>query len=125
MARLVRYRGDTRPIKLAIADEGEPMSLSGCKLWFTVKRHEGQPESEALFQKHSESGGITIVNASAPQGDPDRGRALVALLAADTAAVERTTEYIYDVQMRDASGDIGTVDKGTIVIEADVTRSTV
>jgi hypothetical protein len=46
----------------------------------------------------------------------------VKLLAADTSGVESSVRLFYDVQLKESVGTF-TVDKGTLLVQADVTRA--
>lgn len=119
MTVLSAIRGDDETYELTIKDRnGIPINLAGCLLWFTVKRDESETDAQAVTQK-TIGAGITVVNAAI-------GRADVRLAAANTAGlVGKRVQLVWDCQIKDAAGLVSTVDSGVLLVDADVTRSSV
>jgi len=117
MTVLSAIRGDDETYELTITDRNDvPINLTGCLLWFTVKRDESETDAQALAQKMI-GAGITVVNAAT-------GRADVRLAAADTASLSgKRAKLVWDCQIKDAAGLVSTVDSGALLVDADVTRS--
>lgn len=117
MTVLSAIRGDDETYELTIKDRNNvAIDLTGCSLWFTVKRDESETDAQAIAQK-TIGAGITVVNAGT-------GRADVRLAAADTASLSgKRAKLVWDCQIKDATGVVSTVDSGVLLVEADVTRS--
>jgi hypothetical protein len=111
------YRGDTATFDL-IARNNINATLAGCKLYFTAKRSTSETDQHAVFRKTSTpANGITIV-------DPVAGTITVEIAPADTASLgDGTTTLVWDFQIIDGQSKVSTPLKGTLQVEADVTRS--
>lgn len=118
--RLNILRGDTASWEFRIAEQngGAALDLTGASLRFTVKTSRREPDSAALIQKQIATG-IEVVDALG-------GVLRVTLSAADTAALDPQTLYVWDLQVRTALGIVITPDyaQGTMRIDGDVTRTT-
>lgn len=114
MTDLTADRGDEQRYELTLVDaDGAPLSLEDAEIWFTVKRHYRDADSDALFQK-TVGDGIEL-------GD-DVGAAIITLSPEDTEdAPEYLARYIYDIQVRTVDGVIETPLKGTFLVRPDVT----
>lgn len=103
MAKLKINRGTTYSIGVEYQEDGEPVSLVGATVRFTIKDTEydtSTDDSTALVVKNitdGTSGGIATITI-----DP-----------ADTATITPGTLY-YDVKVEKANGDIYKIDEGTI-----------
>jgi hypothetical protein len=109
-------RGDTIILPFQVVLAGSPLNITGAQFWFTAKNNESDPDASAVFQKTLASG-ITIV-------DPLTGDLQVTIAPADTSGLLIKTNLYYDLQIKTAGDAIGTIAKGTLFIEVDVTRST-
>ena len=93
--------------------------------WLTVKRYVGQPDDEASLQKRitaTDSPGTgQIVEAGGPGDDGDLR---FDLTPEDTASLG-AKPYVHDIQLKLVTGKVYTIEKGTIQLAADVTKSTV
>lgn len=124
MAKFTFKRGDT--IKLTtqiLGANGAPLDLTGAKVWWTMKRSFSDLDASAIAQVTTVSstppgGGITVTNAA-------EGRIAIKCPAEATSELTAAThEFVYDIQVKDAVGDIATAETGEIKIEPDVTRAT-
>ncbi len=113
-----RYLGDSSRLRLTLTDPntGGPFNAAGHRLLFTLKLAAGLPDLDALVQKISTVGGITLLET------PDIA---VDLVPADFARIKADVAYVFDVQAQHAdSGAVKTVCKGTLVFDEDVTKGT-
>jgi len=95
-----------------------PLDISGGKLWFTLKRTYVDPDSAAVAQLSSPAGGITITSAQS-------GRATISLPPQATLNFpDGTVQLVYDVQFKDAAGNVTTTEGGPIDVAPDATRTT-
>lgn len=118
MSRLTIFRGDTRRFAITVTRGGVAEDLAGASLWFTAKPSVEDADNGTDVIQKSIGAGITVT-------DEPGGLATVEILPADTEdytqRVDRT--LVYDVQLETASGDIETIDTGTLVVKPDVTRA--
>jgi hypothetical protein len=119
MSTLSMTHGDTRVIQTTISNLSSS-GLTGCIFWLTCKRAATDPDSAAVFQKLN--GDFTVDqngNATTP------GIVHCMINPTDTASLaEYSVTLVYDVQMKDASSNIYTVDSGTLTLTPDVTQAT-
>ncbi len=110
-------RGDHRIYDLEVEDEnGNPVSLAGSTLWFTVKQRESQSDAESEFQ-------LTSANpAQINPYSPAEGKAYIYVENLHTQDLD-VIPYVYDVQLKTAAGKPYTVVKGNFTIVGDVTRA--
>jgi hypothetical protein len=110
------YRGDTAEFRVTALDiDGNPLDITGASAWFTAKRTTSDDDLSAVFQK-TVGDGITITDAP-------NGIMLVRLAEADTASVTGREYLEYDLQVKDTSDGVWTVARGSLLVEADVTRT--
>jgi hypothetical protein len=103
---------------LAQPPEGyAPANITGFKLWFTAKNNLQDADTQAVSQLSTTTSGITITT-------PTVGQYSVAMPALATAAFpDGPVALFYDVQLMDGSGNIYTIDGGTLTVSPDVTRA--
>jgi hypothetical protein len=119
MSDLTIRRGDDPILDLTLATASGAADLTGVELWFTVKESEYDTDVNSVLQKTIGSG-ISIVDESG-------GVAEIHIEHTDTSNLR--ARYLgvplsWDVQLKDAIGDIQTVAAGTMTIEPDITHST-
>lgn len=113
---LKMYRGDTAQFRVTALDiDGNPLDISGASAWFTAKRATTEADNTAVFQK-TVGDGITITDAL-------NGIMLVQLAEADTNTLTKKEVLEYDLQVKDVLNGIYTVARGSLTVEADVTRA--
>lgn len=120
MPDLTMYRGDTRELVILVNQNGQPVNLDGSKLWLTAKWYVSDPDNMAVIALTSEtSGGIVF--------DPlVRGRAVATIQPISTRAFpDGPVTLQYDVQMKDVTGKVTTVERGTLTVTPDITRTIV
>ena len=108
-------------IAVLVTLDGTPVSLVDCRLWWTVKRSIADPDTAAVISKTSAiAGGIVFGSGS--------GTATISLLGSDTTNLigvgDSSATFFWDLQLKDAGGKIQTLDAGTLLLTADVTRAT-
>lgn len=84
---------------------------------FTAKRHIGDSNADAVFQKHSGVGGCIVATNAAG------GLATITVDPADTADLDRRArphELVYDLELRDGA-NVYTLALGTLRVSSDVT----
>lgn len=119
MDTIIMTRGDSRTLDLHVVDkEGVNVDLSSVFLWFTAKLSLEDGDDTAILRKTSSGGGIVVVDAA-------QGTAKIDLSPADTIAIpgKQGLTLFWDLQSKSNSGLIATLDHGTMVILAGVTRS--
>lgn len=117
-ATLTRYRGDTCALALSLInpDTDLPFNPTNNVLIFTLKRNATDPDTDALVQKISTVGGITVDDAAA-------GEITVELVPQDWVLLRANQEYVFDVQAQDGNtGAVRTVYSGTVLANPDVTK---
>jgi hypothetical protein len=92
----------------------EPVTAQ--KAWFTAKVNSRDADVDAIIKKDSVSTPTKVLVTA--------GNVRVFLDPADTA-IYKDRWLVYDVQIKEASGSITTVERGKIELKKDVTISTV
>jgi len=91
-----RVKGDTYSLDITITNTSdEPIDLTGCTVFFTVKRNIQDTDAQALINK-------TITSFISPT----TGDASITLLASD---VDYVGEFYYDVKIKSVAGVITSV----------------
>lgn len=115
MAKIKDYiRGDTRVINISClqSDGVTPLNLTGAKVYFTVNSSNNPTDdSGAAFQK-------TTTTHTAPL----LGQTSITVTNADTQTLTPGT-YYYDVQIKDATGNITSLKQDVFIVNADIGRS--
>ena len=124
---ITRRRGDSWEITLA------DLSLEGrTEVWFTLKRGYDYPDDAALLQI-TETGGLVRLHGAAVEAGEAAKAGIVVSANNDTVTISveaaitaqlATGTFQYDLQWKNATGDIYTVSLGTFTISGDVTRAT-
>lgn len=116
MTKITDYiRGDTRVININCfqSDGVTPLDLTSAKVYFTVNSSNAPVDDTGIaFQK------TTTLHTA-----PTLGQTSITVLPTDTTSLTPGT-YYYDVQVKDAAGNITSLKQDTFVIKADITRST-
>lgn len=107
-------RGDSRILGFTFlqSDGKTPFDLTGCEVFFTVNpvTDPGASDSGAVIEKSTTS----FVT-------PSSGVASITLTNADTQNINPAT-YYYDVQLKDANGNITSLMQNTFQVIPDITR---
>jgi len=113
----IRYHGDTAHLSLPLKhpDTGAPFDGAGCILISTIKAKATDADTDALVQKISTVGGISVAGTTAD----------IELVPDDWIPLTVGTTYEGDVQAQSiATGDVLTVNRFRLQGSQDVTRST-
>ncbi|MDB9247463.1 hypothetical protein PN419_00380 [Halorubrum ezzemoulense] len=103
--------GDTALVELTITNSnGNPKQLGGAEIVFALAEYRG---ADPLVTKTTDDG-ITIVDA-------ENGRVDIRVSGNDTATLGSAdgTNYYYEIEVTDDSGDVSTVTTGEWTIYAD------
>lgn len=116
-------RGDSLTVERTVTDIPDGESLTDA--WLTVKSSLSDADADAVMQltidvTAGDDGQIT----DSGSGDPRTGT-LVFTVTPDhfTAVLKGNREYLYDIQVLTDEGTVGTPFLGTVVWQADVTKS--
>lgn len=95
-----------------------PQDITGWKMWFTAKNQFPDPDRAAVVQLDNASiGGIAFIQ-------PTNGLAEVTMSPLATYGfADGPVTLVYDVQVKDLSGRLTTVEQGTLTVYPDVTRA--
>ena len=110
------FAGDDYPHQFKVQRGGVALSLAGAKVWFTVKEASLKADANAKLQ---------LTSASSTQieiTDAVNGIFVVKFTGAATADLEGT--WLYDIQIKLASGTIITAARGVIEFLPNLTRAT-
>lgn len=106
-----RIKGDTYPLDMQVLrDDETAIDITGCTLFFTVKRNFEDTDSQALIEK-------TITTFTSPS----TGEFTVPLLEAD---VDYIGEFNYDLKIKYSTGIIESVVSDKIIFQNHVTIRT-
>lgn len=112
-------QGDNATLKQTILYDNNtltPVNLTGCKIWFSVKKNYTDTSYEFQRRNTLAGGGdteIKITNATA-------GECEIYIIPSNTSSV-RPSNYVYDVQISHPTHGIKTVTKNRIFIKEQVT----
>ena len=116
MADITITQGDDEVQSWVIYDDsGDPLDITGGKLWFTVKTNYIQTDPGEL-QLTSPSSGLVLTSAA-------DGEVTMTITNTQSAALTAQT-YVYDIQFKDVNGKITTLETGTLEVKPQVTTST-
>jgi len=120
MSALQMYRGDYIAFRgvAIINDDLDIFDLTGSKVYFTAKNAKSDADSSAVISLDSEAGGVDIP-------DPLTGEFFVTIDHGDTSSISLSggeRVLVYDVQLKDATDRVFTLDVGTLTILEDVTQ---
>jgi len=127
MSQLTMYRGDTKTVTVTVqpvdASGNQVLGsggIAGWSFWMTAKRDPSDLDSQAVFQKLPAAWSISSAgDATHP------GVAFCNLAPADTASLPPyQLTLVYDIQAKDLTGNIFTIDAGAILVNVDITIAT-
>lgn len=105
------YRGDNNTYTFSFKDnKGEPIPITGWKIYFTMKRDLSYSDDEADLK-------IDVIT----HDDPENGISSIHLSNSQTDELEPAM-YFYDIQIKKPDNTVLTVIVGEIEVKADVTR---
>ena len=110
-------RGDTVELDGHATLAGLDYNLVGKTLWFTGKTSKGLADTTATWQR-TIGNGITLVDSA-------KGKYRLKLEPGNTAGLPALKTLIYwDVQAKDANGNVYTLKSGQVIVKPDITVST-
>jgi hypothetical protein len=117
MKKILRItQGDDRWLEIPLYRDALPQPYGlGAEVWVTVKASADDADAAALVQLSVGGGGVLIP-------DPTANIALAHFSPADTKG-KAPGKYDADVQVRLASGELQTVEKFTVLLDAEITRA--
>ena len=102
-------RGDTENRTLYFTDQyGAAEDITGWTVFFTVKEKVDDPDAQAKISK-------TITDHI----DPKNGETVIDCSPTDTNLIGN---FVYDIQIKKANGEIKTILEGSIVFSKDITQ---
>lgn len=108
-----QYLGDTRVINMTFTDESDTaIDITGATVYLTIKEKPTDPDSEAIVAKQVTS-----------HSDAPNGVTLVSVDPADTRDA-KAGKFYYDIQLKEASGKVTTINIGRWELIQDVTHAT-
>ena len=120
------YRGDTFVYDTQLMNplpgptQGKvPQNLTGWTLWFTAKYQAVDADQNAVIQQDNATVGGVVVVGPATNGN-------IAVTAAPLSTrgfPDAPVTLVYDIQGKDGSGRIFTMETGTLTVAPDVTRA--
>lgn len=112
MAKIKITRGDSRTISVPYLNSaGVALDLTGATVFFTVNAADSPADDTAAVISK------TITSIS----NPSLGIATISLTNADTQNIT-PAEYYYDVQVKDAAGNVTSSKRDKFIVTGDVTR---
>lgn len=109
MSEIVRYRGDTWPIRMTVLEDDQPMDITGCSFTLTVDSKKSPTDDATnLFQLTG-----TI------EGDPVDG---IVIFEPSENDVDRVGKFYYDLQVEDTSSKKRTIAKNRFTLVQDITK---
>lgn len=112
--------GDDLEIRRTVTELPAAMEVA----WLTVKRHHNQPDVDARLQKRIMSTGVPGTGQIVEPGGPGTDGDLRFDLTQEDTAGLGAKRYVHDIQIKLATGKVYTIEKGTIQLTADVTKTT-
>lgn len=121
MGSLTMVRGDTRTVTETVGPTGlDSNGISGWSFWFTAKYDPNDADANAVFQKVPADWALQVAGDATTAGV-----ILCTINPNDTLSLPAYRVVLfYDVQAKDTSGHIFTIDSGDLTVVADVTIST-
>lgn len=116
-------RSDTWRLYLECTRNGVALDLTGAKLWFTAKAALSDADP-GVFQLDTATGAVAAGEILI-ESPASNGKVTVKLNTAATSAVpDAGVTWFYDVQLKESTGVITTLETGTLRVEPDVTKAT-
>lgn len=114
MGKLTIRRGDTTTITVVYTLDGVAVDLTGSTVFFTVK--------PTMQNNETDDTTAVITETVTSHSDPTAGTTLIEL--SNTQTLVDIGTYYYDIQVKDASGNITTIDIGPCKVLPQVTART-
>lgn len=115
-------RGDTNAFEFTLTRAGVAVNItdSSTKVWFTAKKLFADADASAAIRKGTTNTGLSGISIT----DGANGKYVVTIAPADTSSMSNDTNwFLFDTQVREASGTISTVASGRLAVMPDTTLS--
>lgn len=106
---ITEYERTDVSYQITFTEDGAPVDLTGCEIYFTVKDHWNKPDSAALIK-------VDVSNVP----DPHLGIAVLEIPYAQTEGV--TGELYYDIKFKNNSDKVQRLAHGKITFIASITQ---
>jgi hypothetical protein len=108
-------RGDSRQLNIQFfqSDGVTPFDLTGCEVFFTLN------SSQTPTDDTSDTG-ASLKKSTTSFTNPASGLATITLTNLDTQPLAPNT-YYYDIQLKDSSGNVTSLQSNTFEVVADIT----
>ena len=109
------FQGDIFKYTLTVKESGVAVDITDYKIYMTVKTAKDVTDANAAIKKEFSP------------SDPTDGIVVIQLDSDETAAITvttSTTKYVYDIRMKDASGEDTVLLSGELKVLQPITRST-
>jgi len=110
------YKGDLFKNTLTVKENGSAVDITDYKFYMTVKSASTDADADAILKEE--------FDPSSPATD---GTVIIELSSANTdtlTVTTSTTKYVYDIRMKDASGEDTVLLSGELKVLQPITRST-
>jgi len=109
------YKGDLFKYTLTVKEDGSAVDIAGYKFYMTVKSSASDADADAVIKKEFSP------------SSPTAGEVVIELGATETdelTVTTSTTKYVYDIRMKDSSGENIVLLSGDLKVLQAITRST-
>lgn len=113
-------RGDTLRLEITVTKNAVPLNLTGAKFWMTAKNSVFDADPGVFQLTSTPAAGITITNPSAGTAEAVVSAAQTSLVAQQNGGVS----LVYDIKLKDSTGDVTTLESGTLKINPSPTGAT-
>ena len=113
-SEIVINKGDSKTFNVTITNNASVLNITGYTVFFTVKKNtnsDNSTDSDALISK-------TITSHTSPT----LGLTTISLSSTETSI--NPGAYVYDIQLKDGSGNITSSVADKFIVRGDVTRRT-
>lgn len=109
-------RGDDKSFQFTFTEDSTPIDISGWDIWMTVKSNPMDDDEDAI---------IAIDPTDVSKIDSGDGVVDTAIISiSSTQNTINPATYFFDIQAKDDSGKITTLQKAKYVVETDITQRT-
>lgn len=110
--KIVIIRRDDHTLTVTFEDSnGDAINITGYTVFFTAKTNENDADADAVISK-------TVTTHTNPTSG------VTAITLSDTDTNIDPGIYLYDLQIKDGSGNITSADRGTFEVVQDITQRT-
>lgn len=109
------YKGDLFKYTLTVKESGSPIDITDYKFYMTIKSDKDNTDANAAIKKEFDP------------SDATNGQVIIQLLSSETDELDvstSTTKYVYDIRMKDESGEDTVLLSGELKVLQPITRST-